>query len=75
MVNPFWKLFGDVAKKTPNFKYCTVYEIAVSLQRDFDHTAKSGGTSAKSELSALGLHWHVDMHNNTEEIHKEYLFS
>ena len=43
-------------RKSLTFEYCTVCRIAVPLQRDYDHTAKSGGTSAKSKLSALGLH-------------------
>ena len=42
--------------KNLSFEYCAVWIFVVPLQRDFDHTAKSGGTSEKSKLSALGLH-------------------
>ena len=42
--------------KTLSFEYCGVGIFVVPLQRDFDHTAKSGGTLAQSKLFALGLH-------------------
>ena len=42
--------------KTPHFRYCVPYLFAVPLQRDSDRAARTGGTSAKSKLSAFGLH-------------------